>query len=204
MEEIARQLGVSISFKARDAVMIDPRLQKDSSLLIRQSEESVIMFRNSAKLCEYDCNDDDDTASTVSITDDSSCSSSDDSLSSTGFSRVTFAEPLVTEVYLRPTTTLHEKHVLYYSDYDYREFRRDYFYRKRESLVQFDDKVVTDIWEIPTPEEKDALYYSESDLQGYVLRLQACICSVVCCSNLTAGYTFLTIYLSFTDFSTIL
>jgi hypothetical protein len=118
--------------------------------------------------------DDDDTASTTSLADESSCSSSTSDCcdnASTRTTVVSFSNPLVTAVFVRPRTTLQQKRELYYTNFEYREFRRDYFYRKSgESLVQIHRDVVTAVHEVPVVDNPCDLYYSESDLQGYVYR----------------------------------
>lgn len=75
---------------------------------------------------------------------------------------------------------MQENRMLYYTDYEYREFRRDYYSRnssnssnnnKRDGgVVTFHADVVTAVHEIPAVSDPSDLYYSESDLQGYVQR----------------------------------
>jgi hypothetical protein len=105
--------------------------------------------------------DDDETASTVSCSE--SCSS--------GSSSVTFAEPLVSDVFFRPATSREEKHLLYYCDRDFREFRKEYQScgkrEPRDSVVSFSETIVTGVHLYPPVEDKSALYYSESDLKRY-------------------------------------
>jgi hypothetical protein len=105
--------------------------------------------------------DDDETASTVSCSESFSSSSGS----------VTFAEPLVTDGFIRPATPREEKARLFYCDRDYREFRKEYYmYGKREprdAVVSFSDKIVTDVHEYAQVEDKSMLYYSESDLKRY-------------------------------------
>jgi hypothetical protein len=105
---------------------------------------------------------DDETASTVSCSESFSCSSS---------SSVTFAEPLVSDVFVRPATPRGEKHLLYYCDRDFREFRKEYNLcgrrEPRESVVSFSEAIVTDIRLYPPVEDKSVLYYTESDLKRY-------------------------------------
>lgn len=105
------------------------------------------------------CTKDDDTLSTVS--------SDDDSFASTGGCVVTFAEPLVTAVYERPVTTTAEKFRLFYTDLEYREFRRDFYQsrRKRTSIVHFASDLVTDVYEYSCQGKKNDLFYNEADLQ---------------------------------------
>jgi hypothetical protein len=109
---------------------------------------------------------DDETASTVSCSESSSCSSAS-SLS------VTFAEPLVSDVFIRPTTSREEKHLLYYCDRDFREFRREYYScgrrEPRDSVVSFSESIVTDVHLYAPVEDKSVLYYTESDLKRYAL-----------------------------------
>jgi hypothetical protein len=81
---------------------------------------------------------------------------------------VTFARPLVTEIYERPATTAAEKKVLFYTDTEYRDFRLDYLRNKRDTVVQFADVVVTDVHEYPCAASADELYYSEKDLQRFL------------------------------------
>lgn len=105
--------------------------------------------------------DDDETASTVSCSESFSSSSGS----------VTFAEPLVTDVFIRPATPREEKARLFYGDRDYREFRKEYYmYGKREprdAVVSFADTIVTDVHEYAQVEDKSILYYSETDLKRY-------------------------------------
>jgi hypothetical protein len=196
-----------LSFKARDAVMVgsaahwhgdcDCRVWSIliEAVTVRQappckrqltSRKAALQRNRRLLLEEYiydpciDDDDDDETASTISTADDSSCCSSDclTSTSTTRTTLVSFDTPLVSAVYVRPYTTLQEKRLLYYTDLDYREFRRDYFYRPRgDRLVQFQPTLVTAVYSVPAmPEDataegavaKSDLYYSEADLQGYV------------------------------------
>ena len=105
--------------------------------------------------------DDDETASTVSCSESFSSSSGS----------VTFAKPLVTDVFIRPATSRDEKARLFYCDRDYREFRKEYYmYGKREprdAVVSFSDTIVTDVHEFAQVEDKSILYYSEADLKRY-------------------------------------
>lgn len=104
---------------------------------------------------------DDDTASTVS--------SFDDSLS--GYS-VTFADEIVTAVFVRPATTREEKRELFYSDIDYRRFRYESYCNReiKDTVVKFAPSVVSNIHVYPCAEEKELLFYSATDLQRYVAR----------------------------------
>ena len=101
---------------------------------------------------------DDDTVSTVSATD------SDSSLSVSG---VSFADPLVTGVITRPYTSLRDKYSLYYSNYDFAEFRREASgVESREKVVKFSPTIVSEVWVTPPVKNASSLYYSKSDLQG--------------------------------------
>lgn len=139
-----------------------------------------------------DVDDDDETASTM--TDDSSSVSSSEDAVSPSFTTtssttpglrtaVSFDARLVTAVYLRPRTTMQEQRDLYYTEYDYREFRREYVFHKQKEIannrngkqppqkqkprVQFCPSVVTTIHEGPfLASDPTLLYYSESELQG--------------------------------------
>lgn len=133
-----------------------------------------------------DCSDDDETCSTTSTseTDDdeddddimidedgvmsvvySDCQTSVEQLSRPS---VSFATPLVTDIHFRPRTLRQDKALLYYSDADYRSFRRD-FHRgeKHHHSVRFLPQVVTDVWKYDV-EHDDSLYYSEQEIQEYV------------------------------------
>jgi hypothetical protein len=162
------QLSFFTSRSAHAVVMKHGELQRRLS---KEQPEAFFRHRDSL-LClgiplsiGQKC-DDDDTASTAS-----SCSYLS-SENSTFPCSVTFADPLVTCVYLRPTTTIKEKSDLYYSDADFRTFRRDFYFsrqtRPRDSVVSFSETVVTDIHTYACPADKDAMYYSESDLKRFL------------------------------------
>lgn len=78
----------------------------------------------------WDYENDSDTVATVPCSDEdesSVLSSASSGQAPTSDSlNVTFAEPLVTSVWYRPVTSLVEKKRLYYSESDYRLFRRDF------------------------------------------------------------------------------
>lgn len=160
MEEIAKQLGLTLSLSARSVAMKEPSGRRRHARQLACHRDSLDMFHLSKASSEkifkqlIELDEDDQTVSTVN---------DDESISIAG-SSVTFATPLVTAVYERPVTSLDEKKHLYYTDAEYREFKRNYFFRKPD--VQIHDRVVTDVWEIPVPEEPSELYYTESDLQG--------------------------------------
>jgi hypothetical protein len=105
--------------------------------------------------------DDDDTMSTVSA--------SDSSFASRVFS-VSFAEPLIMATYYRPRTSAEEKSLLFYTDAEYREFRHEYIYGRRQARrkVNFASELVTDVCEFAEEGVKSTLYYSDADLQRYV------------------------------------
>lgn len=127
---------------------------------------------------------DDDECSSCSMEGTTSCSSDE---SHNSGNRVSFCFPLVTATYVRPTTTSNEKLELYYTEMDYREFRRNYLVlnriqagrleqnkRRRTSVVQIHPQVVTATHTIPSHEDPAELYYSQTDLQGYVLQSIMC------------------------------
>jgi len=122
----------------------------------RQPEHSLFQHLDSFQCMDY-LKEDDETASTVS--------SFDDSFTSTA--SVSFAEPLVTHIHVRPLTTRQEKRDLFYSDRDFRQFRYEYLYgvEPRDSVVRFSNEVVTQVHVYPGPVNKETLYYSEKDLQ---------------------------------------
>lgn len=172
MEYTLSTLGIpSPSLKARQALRRcrTPSKRETSTSSSSSLLEPLLHHRDSL-LClldlrylaiAADAKYDDDTASTVS------CSDSDASSSGA----VTFANPLVTDVFLRPVTTREDKARLYYCDRDYREFRREYHLcgkrEPRDSVVCFCETVVSEVFEYAAIEEKELLYYSESDLKRY-------------------------------------
>jgi hypothetical protein len=79
---------------------------------------------------------------------------------------VSFATPLITDIHFRPRTLRQDKETLYYSDKDYRTFRRDF--HRGEHSVRFRPQVVTQVWQYKV-EHDDSLYYSEQEIQEYVL-----------------------------------
>jgi hypothetical protein len=107
---------------------------------------------------------------------------------------VRFCAPLVTASYVRPVTTLEEKCELYYTEQEYREFRRNYVLHSRSqqkqqrqqqpqsigktnnttatsrkpSVVQFHVDVITEIHTTPTIDNPSELYYSRVELQGFL------------------------------------
>lgn len=107
--------------------------------------------------------DDDETASTLSDCDDSFSSSSESLQAS-----VTFAAPLVTEVYLRPCTPRNERHYLYYNETDFRRFRMEYreSLRRKRSTVTFSSCVVSH--ELPAVDNKEEVYYSSTELKQFL------------------------------------
>ena len=117
-------------------------------------EKSVCIIRKRQN------HDDDDTASTASASD----SDSDSLLSAPS---VSFAEPLVTAVMTRPYTSLRDKHTLYYSNYDFADFRREANgYERREKVVKFSVAVVSEVWTVPSVRDASSMYYSKEELQG--------------------------------------
>ena len=91
------------------------------------------------------------------------------------------AEP-VTHVFERPLTSLAEKHELYYSDLEYRQFRREFFrFRKNQvyakestATIRFAEELVSAVHEYEPCESPDSeLYYSEDDVLRYVRAMLA-------------------------------
>ena len=162
MEHIATTLGVDIflgSCSARKAVMKRARPGRSP----HTSDCNDISHRDSL-LClkrKYS-HDDDDTMSTLSAT-------SSDSSFGCGGATVTFAHPLVTAVHYRPRTAQEEKSKLYYREADYREFRHEYIYgRRQRKRVNFSSSLVSEVWAYEAEGDKAALYYAQADLQRYV------------------------------------
>jgi hypothetical protein len=193
MDELTYQLfGVRLSLSARDAVM---NAQPPRKMVIRRiiststsRSDNSVDLQKFPLLLDSSSFDDDETLETMSMSDDASCYSStsstdlnhsNDTRSRSALRVVTFANPLVTQVHFRPTTTISEKRDLFYSDVDYRLFRRNYHFQ-RDTLVGFKEKVVTDVWEIPPVDCPEDLYYSNSDLQRYVLQC-SCLCTTIKC-----------------------
>lgn len=153
MNQVATILGIQLpTMKARDAIKTEPL---SSSVSILPHRDSLLLIHNlNEKLQPKDLDDDADTVSTML----SSCSS-------LGLG-VTFAEPLVTEVRLRPYTSRQEKQRLFYNESDYMEFKRDYFYgTTRDTIVRFTESVVSHVWTVPRHEEPSTMYYTETELQ---------------------------------------
>lgn len=154
MDFIADILGLNLpTMKARDS--------------LRRSTGCQVSFVSQKEVDEWDCDQDawdvpveskldDDTASTVSFSDDSSISPC-----------VSFAKPLVTAVHLRPYTTRSEKMDLFYREADFRQFRMEYrlSLHKRVSTVQFADNLVTQVHTIPVVENTHEVYYSAAELK---------------------------------------
>lgn len=130
MNYVATTLGICLpTLKARDAVMNG----RNRGRLCRERITTKNSLRDQPLLLRLDLTMvsskmqfltvDDDTVSTTLSSDDTSVSS----CCCAGGGRtgsIRFAEPLVTKVYYRPSTTPAEKRILYYSDMEYREFRK--------------------------------------------------------------------------------
>jgi hypothetical protein len=150
MDHIASTLGLSLPLaSARSAVMQETRI-------IRQAVSSSLIGDLCFDFKASSSRLDDDTASLSSYEDSLSFSNS-----------VSFASPLVTGVFERPKTAEEEKHHLYYTEVEYREFRYDCMYGRepRERVVKFDSKIVSNVHTYSIPVSKDILFYSNSDLQ---------------------------------------
>jgi hypothetical protein len=217
MNHVASSLGISLlpfSLNARDAVMRvsnSPRLSKrqrgdlTKSSLIDFSEHHrdsllCVKYGKGAKSNDFDDDDDNNTAETLSSSSSSLSSCDDDDTENDSFSSacssslctVSFAVQVVTEVHYRPKTLPEEKETLYYTDVEYRQFKRDYYYRstssschsssssgsssslsqsRRESVVKFSPQLVSSVWtysDTATLDNKEAMFYSESDLQRFL------------------------------------
>ena len=152
--------------------------------------------------CDSDTEDDDDEHDYLEEEEETSCSSessvSDDDDETLSLHhhhhhphddapqerprRVRFSTPLVTARYVRPVTTLHEKYELYYTEREYREFRRNYVWHARNqppqmpltahrkpSVVQFHIDVITAVHTTPIIlDNPSELYYSKCELQGFL------------------------------------
>lgn len=204
MNSIFREFGVEgyvLMHNARHVVMREATWSRCFHLKQRQrsrsnAEEFIITkeITNLADHYDYDYSSgvDDDEFSNCSTEGETSCSSasSSDELNNSICNRVSFCSPLVTATYVRPSTTSQEKFELYYTDMDYREFRRNYIVmnriqtcrlqyearsKRRNVVVQIHPDVVTAIHTIPNNEDPTELYYSQSDLQGYVTLDSCCL-----------------------------
>ena len=154
MNQVATILGIQLpTLKARDAIKTEP-LSSSSVSILPHRDSLLLLHNNWNEKQPKDLDDDADTVSTML----SSCSS-------LGLG-VTFAEPLVTEVHLRPYTSRQEKQRLFYNESDYMEFKRDYFYgTTRDTIVRFTETVVSHVWTVPKHEEPSTMYYTETELQ---------------------------------------
>jgi hypothetical protein len=164
MDFVATVLGLQLpTLKAR------ARLQRahKCGLLLDKNDPKIVWGCDGDFLWDLSTSEgksldsDDETASTLSDSDNSF--SSAESLGSC----VTFATPLVTNVFIRPKTDRHEKQMLYYSDSDYRQFRMDFrnSLRRRTPSVRFAAGLVTEVHELPLVENKQDVYYSSTELK---------------------------------------
>jgi hypothetical protein len=208
MNHVASTLGVTLplfSLSAREAVN---RTSSNSSRLSKRQRgdmKSSLLFsehRDSLLCVKYgkaggvgkvlDCDDDDDdtveTLSSSSCEDDSSEDADSFSSTCSSMCTVSFAAQVVTQVHYRPRTLLEEKATLYYTDVEYRQFKRDYYYNahssshssggssassrqpRREVVVKFSPQLVSSVWTYSdnTLENKENMFYSESDLQRFL------------------------------------
>jgi hypothetical protein len=172
--------------------------------------------------CDSDDNDEyssnfsvEDTSCSVSSS--SSCNSSSDEeevdddeihnsesiISNNNRRKVSFCTPLVTACYVRPTTTLNEKYELYYTDIEYRAFRRNYILftrgnnstnnnqqqqhqpmtplpaskrRRKNTIVQFHANVVTNIYTVPNNDDYPT---TTSDLYYSRMELQGYVLPIL-------------------------
>jgi hypothetical protein len=127
--------------------------------------------------------DDDDTASTV--TETSVETDEDEELEdSIGYQpealpqkrSVTFVSPIVTSVRYIPKATQEDKYYLWYSEYDYVDFKLEYYHpssrlvKRTPRRVGFAREVVTDVKEIPALEAGlvSKMYYTSQELQSFL------------------------------------
>jgi hypothetical protein len=204
MNTLAKHYGVQHLLpcsNARSIVMREPnqcrlhRIKSDKHSQPRRSSTHPVhmimkALQNDLDPYGYECdcsvdddNDEDDENSHSFLGEDTSFSSeSSDDENDEPHRTVSFCTPLVTACYLRPTTSAEEKKTLYYTDKDYREFRRNYFCYNRlrrdrsrdanmtevnkRSVVQFHLDDINDVYIIPTIDNPSELYYSRLELQG--------------------------------------
>lgn len=176
------------SLKAKDVVMQKPRslhvsLHRDAP----QSSLPIVSSYQSSHIPELEESDDgEDSASTLLLDDldistdldenddTSTCASTMmdisqllDELLLDDEPVVHFCTPLVTHMETRPRTTAEDKKSLYYSESEYRRFRREYAAETNAAgTVIFHDQVVTEVWEYEAPADPSVLYYSETELQA--------------------------------------
>jgi hypothetical protein len=157
-----RQLALSEALQPQRRVHVRKAKNKQSSChgdsFLVYGSYNVVDDTTTAKKQD----DDDDTASTLSTL---SSTEEDDSL---GFSKtISFAEPLVTSVRTRPSTTKEDKYYLYYNAHDYMDFKIESLTgRERCRRVSFAREVVSEVHTVvPLTNPHEALYYSESELQ---------------------------------------
>mmetsp|Transcript_9290 Transcript_9290/g.13603 ORF Transcript_9290/g.13603 Transcript_9290/m.13603 type:complete len:160 (+) Transcript_9290:170-649(+) len=158
MNNIAEILGLALpSLKARDQVMrLQPCAEEEPLAPVFDHEDSFLMIKGT-----FDKGDD-ETSSTTSFSDMSEMSSA----STSYVPVVRFVEDVVTEVRTRPYTKRQDKHLLFYNEYDYLEFRRECIYgQRRTRVVKFADNLVTDVHEIPVVEDRPRFFYTEKELQ---------------------------------------
>jgi hypothetical protein len=164
---------------------------RDSLLVYlgRRHQSSVDTTKKDHHDNNHEDDDDDDTVSTATNTsvddvddddeycDDSTLSSSSSSTTTTSTKRVSFAPKLVSQVYTRPTTKLCEKYYLYYTEYDYMDFKLHYMSHGRSKMCKRSPRKVEwkldvvrevhDVMDSKTRQQHD-LYYTESELQGFL------------------------------------
>lgn len=151
-------------------------------------------LRDNVDPYDYECDSDtydDDFSNTSVEEEETSCSSEssnedDCDVVSAAHRMVRFGTPLVTATYTRPVTTTEEKYELYYTEREYREFRRQFGRHtvskcgrsqranhpptsRTACVVQFHVNVVTEIHETSSKMENPSeLYYSRTELQGFL------------------------------------
>ena len=183
MNHVAATLGVPLPFTTARAAVMNNSLKRSRSEqgLFLSHRDSLLKAKATAALRkELRCNgsklgkqlesyldDDNHTLGTVSSCDTDSFSSTCSSMST-----VSFAPSVVSEVRYRPRTSPEEKSDLFYTEAEYRQFRRDFLTGRRGRLVKFSARIVTNVFTYPDPaasaDSKDAMFYSEADLQRFL------------------------------------
>lgn len=186
MESYASMIGLTMPFSAKRAVMREQGkgLRSSSTLCVGRSTSSSVLnntpifcFGNDASMdgCKRTSikDLDDETASTTSVTDDDASYSFSvySDCQSEMAATVTFATPLITDIHYRPRTLRQDKYKLFYSQSDYRSFRRAF--DAGQNNVHFPPEVVTHVWEYDSliDDEDDvgsSLYYTDAEIQDFL------------------------------------
>jgi hypothetical protein len=166
--ESALQLGGARAAVRRSCSVESTSESSQRDSLLKKADNFVFALKE-------DDHCDDDTASTCSSTDEDDSSYSMSSYNN-NTTTVSFASQLVTAVHVRPVTSHQDKNILYYTDVEYRMFKREYYLQRRndrnQSMVSFSDDVI--VHELPPSIASDYygqhsdLYYSQQDLKGFL------------------------------------